>query len=163
MGKVIAIQIAPDGGTALVSVEQVKAVAGQGLEGDRYFLRKGTYSKKHDGTREATFIEAEALEALSRDYGLELSGLESRRNITTHGVALNHLVGKSFRVGGALFKGLKLCEPCGHLEQLTGRNVRPGLTHRGGLRAEILENGLVKVGDQIKVIENDLYHLHKGL
>jgi MOSC domain-containing protein YiiM len=153
MGKVIAIQIAPDGGAALVSVGQVKAVAGMGLEGDRYFYKKGTYSKKHDATREATFIEAEALEALSHDYGLELSGLESRRNITTRGVALNHLVGKSFRVGGAVFKGLRLCEPCGHLEQLTERQVRPGLVHRGGLRAEILESGLIGVGDGIDPIE----------
>jgi MOSC domain-containing protein YiiM len=153
MGKVIAIQIAPEGAAALVSREQVNAVAGQGLEGDRYFSRTGTYSKKHKPSREATFIEAEALEALGHDYGLELSSLESRRNITTRGVALNHLVGKSFRVGGAVFKGLELCEPCGHLEQLTGRPVRAGLIHRGGLRAAILESGLIEVGDGIKPIE----------
>jgi MOSC domain-containing protein YiiM len=153
MGKIIGIQIAPEGEAALVSVKQVNAVAGQGLEGDRYFYRKGTYSKKHDATREATFIEAEALEALSRDYELELTGLESRRNITTRGVALNHLVGKSFRVGGAVFKGLRLCEPCGHLEQLTGRQVRPGLIHRGGLRTEIVESGPISVGDTVEILE----------
>lgn len=153
MGKVIAIQIAPDGEAALVSMEQVKAVAGQGLEGDRYFLRKGTYSKKHKPSREATFIEAESLEALEREYKLGLSSVESRRNITTRGVALNHLVGKTFRVGGAIFKGLELCEPCGHLEQLTGRQVREGLVHRGGLRTEIIESGLVRVGDGIEPLE----------
>jgi MOSC domain-containing protein YiiM len=153
MGKVVAIQITPEGAAALASVEQVNAVAGQGLEGDRYFLRKGTYSKKHKPSREATFIEAEALEALGRDYGLELSGVESRRNITTRGVALNHLIGKTFRVGEAVFKGLELCEPCGHLEQLTGREVRAGLVHRGGLRAQILESGKVGVGDRIDPIE----------
>jgi MOSC domain-containing protein YiiM len=153
MGKVVTIQITPEGAAALVSVEQVNAIAGQGLEGDRYFLRKGTYSRKHKPSREATFIEAEALEALVRDYRLELSGVESRRNITTRGVALNHLVGKTFRVGSAVFKGLELCEPCGHLEQLTGRQVRAGLVHRGGLRAEILESGMVGVGDRIDPIE----------
>jgi MOSC domain-containing protein YiiM len=153
MGNVVSIQIVPDGGASLVSAEQVKAVAGQGLEGDRYFHKTGTYSKKHDPSREATFIEAEALEALGRDYGLELSPLESRRNITTRGVALNHLVGRTFRVGGALFKGLRLCEPCGHLEQLTGRQVRAGLVHRGGLRTQILETGMVRVGDSFEVIE----------
>ena len=79
--------------------------------------------------------------------------MESRRNITTRGVALNHLVGRTFRVGGAVFKGLRLCEPCGHLEQLTGRQVRPGLVHRGGLRSEIIETGLVSVGDQLNFIE----------
>jgi MOSC domain-containing protein YiiM len=153
MGKVISIQITPEGAAALASVEKVNAVAGLGLEGDRYFLRKGTYSNKHKPSREATFIESEALEALSRDYGLELSALESRRNIATRGVALNHLVGRTFRVGGALFKGLELCEPCGHLEQLTGRQVKAGLVHRGGLRSEIIETGMVRVGDYIDVIE----------
>lgn len=153
MGKIISIQITPDGEGKLGSVDQVKAVAGQGLEGDRYFNRTGTYSKKHDPTREATFIEAEALEALGRDYSLELSGIESRRNITTRGVALNHFVGRTFRIGEAVFKGLKLCEPCGHLEQMTGRQVRAGLVHRGGLRAEILQSGMVRVGDSIEALE----------
>jgi MOSC domain-containing protein YiiM len=153
MGKIIGIQITAEGEGKLSPVNQVKAVAGQGLEGDRYYFKKGTYSKKHDATREATFIEAEALEALGRDYKLELSALESRRNITTRGVALNHLVGRTFRAGGAVFRGLKLCEPCGHLEQMTGRQVRPGLVHRGGLRAEILETGLISVGDAIEPIE----------
>jgi MOSC domain-containing protein YiiM len=149
MGKIIGIQITPDGEGKLASVDQVKAVAGQGLEGDRYFYKTGTYSKKHEPSREATFIEAEALEALGHDYNLELSGVESRRNITTQGVALNHLVGRTFRVGGAVFKGVRLCEPCGHLEQLTGRLVRPGLVHRGGLRTEIIETGMVSVGDEV--------------
>lgn len=153
MGKIIGIQITPGGEGKLESINQVRAVAGQGLEGDRYFFKTGTYSKKHEPSREATFIEAEALEALGRDYSLELSPLESRRNITTQGVALNHLVGRTFRVGGALFKGLRLCEPCGHLEQLTGRLVRPGLVHRGGLRTQILETGLVRVGDSVEIIE----------
>lgn len=153
MGKVVSIQITPEASAALTPVEQVNAVAGQGLEGDRYFFKTGTYSKKHEPSREATFIEAEALEALGRDYRLELSGVESRRNITTRGIALNHLVGRTFRAGSAVFKGLRLCEPCGHLEQLTGRLVRPGLVHRGGLRTQILETGLVRVGDFIEVIE----------
>lgn len=153
MGKIIGIQITSDGEGKLASVDRVKAVAGQGLEGDRYFNRTGTYSKKHKPSREATFIEAEALEGLQREYGLELNPLESRRNITTRGVALNHLVGKAFRVGEAVFQGLELCEPCGHLEQLTGRLVRPGLVHRGGLRTQILETGIVRVGDSIEVIE----------
>ena len=153
MGKIIGIQITPDGEGKLESVNQVRAVAGQGLEGDRYFHKTGTYSKKHDASREATFIEAEALEALGRDYKLELSAVDSRRNIATRGVALNHLVGRTFRVGEAVFKGVRLCEPCGHLEQMTGRQVKAGLVHRGGLRAQILETGMVRVGDSVEVIE----------
>ena len=132
-------------------VEQVRAVAGMGLEGDRYYLRTGSFSKKHDESREATLIESEALEALAREYGHQLTAAESRRNITTRGVALNHLVGKEFRVGAATLRGIRLCEPCGHLEQLTGRKVREGLIHRGGLRAQIVQSGVIQIGDSIEV------------
>lgn len=151
LGEVISIQIAPEAAGPLVQVEQIKAVAGMGLEGDRYYHRRGTYSPKHDPSREATFIEIEALEALRRDYDLNLSPPESRRNIVTRGVALNHLVGREFRVGEAVFRGVRLCEPCTHLEQVSGKNVRAGLVHRGGLRAQILQSGLVRVGDAVEL------------
>jgi MOSC domain-containing protein YiiM len=151
LGEVISIQIASRAEELPHSVEQVRAAAGVGLEGDRYYYRTGTYSPKHDEGREATLIESEALEALEHEYGQQLSAIESRRNITTRGVALNHLVGKEFRVGGALLRGIRLCEPCGHLEQMTGRKVSAGLVHRGGLRAQILQSGVIQVGDSIEV------------
>lgn len=150
LGSVTSIQISPDGSEKLHAVESAQAIAGSGLEGDRYHHRTGTYSKKHDESREATFIESEALEALARDYGFEITPADSRRNITTRGVALNHLVGREFRVGGAAFRGIRLCEPCGHLEEMTGHKVRAGLVHRGGLRAQIIHSGLVKVGDALE-------------
>lgn len=151
LGEVLSIQIAPRAGDALHGVEQVRAVAGMGIEGDRYFHRTGTYSKKHDESREVTLIESEALEALERDYGHHLTSAESRRNITTRGVALNHLVGKRFHVGRAVLRGVKLCEPCAHLEQVTGRNVRTGFVHRGGLRAQIVQSGVIQVGDSLEM------------
>jgi len=150
LGEVVSIQIAPEATVPLQSVEQVRAVAGLGLEGDRYYHRRGTYSAKPDPSREATFIEIEALEALRRDYDLDLSPLESRRNIVTRGVALDHLVGREFRVGEAIFRGIRLCEPCTHLEQVSGKKVRTGLVHRGGLRAQILRSGLVRLGDTVE-------------
>ncbi len=149
-GTVLSIQIAEHGTQALRPVDRVRAVQGMGLEGDRYYNRTGTYSDKHDESREATFIESEALQALSADYGIALDGAESRRNITTRGVALNHLVGKEFKVGEAVFRGIRLCEPCTHLEDLSGKPVRKGLVHRGGLRAQIVKSGLVQVGDPIE-------------
>jgi MOSC domain-containing protein YiiM len=127
-------------------------VAGMGLEGDRYYLRQGSYTKKWDESREVTLIESEALEALARDYKLQISPAESRRNIATRGVALNHLVGQEFRIGQAILRGIRLCEPCSHLEQLTGREVRSGLVHRGGLRAQIVQSGTVQVGDSIELM-----------
>ncbi|NOY99712.1 MAG: MOSC domain-containing protein [Chloroflexi bacterium] len=149
-GSVISIQITPEGAGNLHPVDNVRAVAGMGLEGDRYFYRTGTYSKKHDESREVTLIEIETLEALARDYNLKLTPVDSRRNITTRGAALNHLVGKEFRVGEAVLRGIRLCEPCKHLETVTGQPVRAGLVHRGGLRAQIVVSGTIRVGDAIE-------------
>ncbi len=151
--EVVSIHITPQAGGEMQEVPAVEAVAGQGLKGDRYYRREGTYSGKKDDLRQVTLIEIEALEALERDYHLSLSPRESRRNIATRGVALNHLVGKRFCVGEALLLGVELCEPCGYLEQKTGKPVRLGLIHRGGLRAQILEGGLIRVGDAIQVLD----------
>jgi MOSC domain-containing protein YiiM len=134
-------------------VDSVRAVAGRGLEGDRYFLRTGTYSRKDGADREITLIESEALDALLRDYGLTIDASETRRNVATRDVALNHLVGRTFRVGEATVRGLRLCEPCGHMERLCGKRVRPGLVHRGGLRAQILTDGVIRLGDPIEILE----------
>ncbi len=136
------------------SVSAVRAVAGRGLEGDRYFLGVGTKSSKPGPDREVTLIEIEAIEALERDYGVKLNPGDARRNIVTRGVALNHLVGREFRVGEAVLKGIRLCEPCQHLANLTGQEkVLAGLVHRGGLRAQIMKDGIIRVGDQISVEE----------
>ena len=151
-GKVIAIHSAPAAGARMESLESVRAVAGRGLEGDRYFRRTGTYSRKEGPDRQITLIETEALEALERDYGMTLDASETRRNVATRDVALNHLVGRTFRVGEVTVRGLRLCEPCGHMERLCGQRVRPGLVHRGGLRAEIVTDGVIRVGDLIEPV-----------
>ncbi len=149
LGTILSIQVATNATDPLTSLQEVNAVAGLGLEGDRYYTRTGTYSDRHDESREATFIEAEALESLQRDYHVELSALESRRNITTRGVALNHLVGREFRVGEVVFRGIRLCEPCTHMEDVSGKKARTGLIHRGGLRAQIVKSGRRCVGDDV--------------
>jgi MOSC domain-containing protein YiiM len=150
LGTVLTIQIAPNATDTLRNLERVNAVEGMGLEGDRYYNRTGTYSNKHDASREATLIESEALEALAKDYDVDLEGTESRRNISTRGVALNHLVGKEFMVGQAVLRGIRLCEPCTHLEEVSGKPARKGLIHRGGLRAQIIKSGLIQVGDEVQ-------------
>jgi MOSC domain-containing protein YiiM len=130
------------------AVESVRALPGAGLEGDRYAVGMGTFSKPIPECQ-LTLIEAEALEALKRDYEMELAPGQTRRNLVTRGVALNHLVGKEFRIGEVKIRGIKLCEPCGHLEGLVGRPVIKGLRHRGGLRAQILSEGVIRVGDAV--------------
>ena len=149
-GQVMAIQITSSAGEKMVSIREVKAIAGKGLEGDRYLSERGKFSGKPGPARQLTLIELEAIEALQREDSIELSPLESRRNIVTRGVPLNHLVNKRFRLGDVVARGVKLCEPCEYLEEVTQKKVISGLTHRGGLRAEILEGGIIRVGDKIQ-------------
>jgi MOSC domain-containing protein YiiM len=131
------------------AIDQVQALPGIGLEGDRYAKQQGTFFKPLPDF-ELTLIEAEALEALNREYDVALSPSESRRNVITRGVALNHLVGKEFKIGEVKIRGIRLCEPCSHLEALTGRPLIKGLRHRGGLRAQILTEGTIRIGQTIR-------------
>ena len=139
---------------------EVEAVAGQGLRGDRYFseIETGTFvewgpdEERHDGY-DLTLIEQEAVTAIEREAGIELAPGEHRRNIETSDVALNHLVGQRFRVGNAICRGDQLCEPCNHLQRITQDGVLQALTHRGGLRVDILEDGMIRAGDGIEPLE----------
>lgn len=126
------------------SRQVVEAVAGEGLVGDRYC---GAASS--DKSKEVTLIEVEALEALGRDYKIAVGPGENRRNIVTRGASLNHLVGREFRVGEVVLRGVRLCEPCSHLESMTAKGVLRGLVHRGGLRAAIVAGGTIRLDDDI--------------
>jgi len=148
-GQLIGIFVAQHKGKDLHPVDKVEAVAARGLVGDRYFLKEGTYSAKDGPDREVTLIEEEALAGLAREYEITLQPVQSRRNLLTRGVPLNHLVGKTFKVGAVTLRGIRLCEPCGHLEKLTCKGVEKGLSHRGGLRAQIVEGGVLEVGAAI--------------
>ena len=123
--------------------------AGVGVVGDRYALRRGFYSDRHHDGRQVTLFESEALEAIERDYKISLAPTEHRRNITTQGVPLNHLVGKRFSVGSALLEGVMLSVPCRHIEQITGKEIFNAMVHRSGLMARIVRGGPVRVGDLI--------------
>ncbi len=135
----------------MVPVDSATVVVGGGLAGDRFFQGEGSIAKKKGPDREVTLIEAEAIEAVGREGKVELTPEESRRNIVTRGVALNHLVGREFRVGSATLRGIRLCEPCKHLESVTRAGVLMALLHRGGLRAQVVDGGEVRVGDAVEV------------
>jgi MOSC domain-containing protein YiiM len=125
-------------------------VAGRGLEGDRYFLHEGTYSETPGTGRDITFIASEAIEEVARDHNIRLAPGESRRNVTTKGIDLNALVDKEFRAGEVVLRGMRLCEPCEYLQGHTGKDgLRKALVHRGGLRADIISGGTIRVGDEI--------------
>lgn len=136
-GSVEGIHVAPAESELPHAVDTVEVTA-DGIVGDRY-----------GRNRNLTLIEAEALEGLYADTGIELSAAESRRQVLTRGIRLNDLVGERFTVGGVECVGEELCEPCAHLQSLTKPGVLRGLVHRGGLRADIVQGGRIAVGDEI--------------
>ena len=142
LGQVAAILIAPDAESPLKRVEQAEAVAGRGLKGDRYYDARGTFSGPGHGYQ-LTLVEAEVLDSL------DLPWEQARRNIVTHGIALNALVGHRFRVGVVECVGRRLAEPCAHLERLTRPGLLRPLVHRAGLRADILRGGSISTGDRV--------------
>ena len=150
-GKVESIHIASAAMGPVVALDQALLIPGVGLEGDRYALKQGTFYKPEPDF-ELTLIEAEAIEALRREYDVELAAGDVRRNIVTRDVPLNHLVGREFVIGDVRIRGIRLCEPCDHLQQVTGKQLIKGLLHRGGLRAQILTKGMIRVGDTISPV-----------
>lgn len=150
-GTVEAIHTAPESGAPVEEQSVVEAVADRGLRGDRYFADAGTFSQSvSDTPRDVTLVERETLASVERDYDIALSPGEHRRNVTVSGVALDHLVGRRFRVGGAVCEGVERCEPCSYLERsLEKRGIREAVVHRGGLRARIVESGTIAVGDAV--------------
>jgi MOSC domain-containing protein YiiM len=154
-GEVVSIHIAAKAGTPMQSPQTAEAVAGRGLEGDRYFDGSGYWSTHPGRGREVTLIELESIEALAQEKNVVIDPAAARRNIVTRGVPLNHLVGREFQVGGVKLLGCRLCEPCDYLQGLTTEGVLKGLIHRGGLRAEILVGGTIRVGDPIHAVEGE--------
>jgi MOSC domain-containing protein YiiM len=150
MASVQEIFIAAEAEGETQSVESVEAVTGRGLEGDRYFAGDGTFFEERKSGQDLTLIEAEAIEGLARERGIELGPGESRRNVVTRGIGLNDLVGRRFAVGDVECIGRELCDPCSHLEGLTQPGVLKGLVNRGGLRADIVTGGRIAVGDEVR-------------
>jgi MOSC domain-containing protein YiiM len=147
-GHVEGIFISPKKRVLPEPVESVRAVAGRGLEGNRYF-----YDENAPPGRAITLIAAEAVEAMEREHGISIEPRESRRNVVTRGVDVNDLVGKRFRVGDVECVGVELCEPCSTLEGMTKPGVIKGLVHRGGLNADILSDGAINVGDAVVAVD----------
>jgi len=152
-GSLVAIHIAPHAGSPMTSVPRVRAVVGKGLEGDRNYGATGTPSRPRQPAHEVTLIEEEATAAVNAEGGgahPPLAPKDTRRNLVTRGVPLNHLVGRDFWIGPVLLRGHRLCEPCKHLESTTREGVLQALLHRGGLRAEVLIEGVLEPGQAIR-------------
>ncbi len=156
-GTLLHIQIAEAASYEMEELAAARCVAGRGIEGDRYFTGRGTYSAKAD-VREVTLIEQEVLDALARNDPplqggpLLLRPEDHRRNLTVRGVPLNHLVGRRFRVGEVTLRGGRLNFPCKYLEELLGMPVYLPLYNRSGLNCSIERGGMIRPGDEIALV-----------
>jgi MOSC domain-containing protein YiiM len=150
-GKLLAIAIARQAKGPMERVDAIEVVAGEGLRGDRYGAGIGAaqFQGRRKPENEVTLIAREAIEAANDEFNFTIEHLDTRRNLLTEGVPLNDLIGKSFRVGQVVLKGLELCEPCGYLEKRTFAGIKAALKHRGGLRCCVLEGGEIRVGDEV--------------
>ena len=153
LGVVLSIHVTDRGSQPLRPVERIRAIAGVGLDGDRYALGTGHYSGDPRVDRQVTLIEAEEIEALQQGLGIVLAPGETRRNVTTRGIRLNDLVGRRFRIGDVECEGTRLCEPCQYLTDLLGKPVLAPLVHRAGLRARILTDGEIASGDEVVALD----------
>ena len=144
-GRLVAIYVHGAKGEDLHRVESATVRAEQGIEGDRY-CRKGGAGNPD---QEITLIESEAIDALARETDIKIDPGKARRNLLTSGVPLNHLVNREFCVGDVVLRGIRLCEPCDHLQSLTVTGIKDGLHHRAGLRAQVVVGGKLFPGDRV--------------
>jgi MOSC domain-containing protein YiiM len=148
VGRLVGIYTATAGGKPMDARDEAAAIAGVGLEGDRYATQTGEFSDREGAGREVTLIAREAI-AAANAADLTISEGEARRNLVTEDVDLDALIGKQFEIGDVLLVGVRDCPPCAYLERLTGQPVRRGLHDRGGLRADIVRGGTFRVGDPV--------------
>ncbi len=149
-GLINSIFVVDVAGSLPVSVQSVRAVPGKGLEGDRYYHKAGYWSHNGNLPRDVTLVDIETLERIEAEYNIAIEPGEHRRDIETKGIDLTALVGKKFQIGEITLQGIRVCEPCAHLVELTGKKqLLRGLVH-SGLVAEILTDGVIHVGNQLK-------------
>ncbi|WFU37311.1 MOSC domain-containing protein [Bradyrhizobium sp. CB82] len=146
-GVVRFLHITPRSFLPMRAMPTLTLIAGKGIDGDRYMIGEGFYSHLRAEDAQLTLFEVEALVAIKRDSGIELSPEEHRRNVTVEGMPLNHLVGCQFWLGETLLQGTRLVPPCRHIEKVTGKRIAKHLINRGGLYCKILQGGIVRIGD----------------
>lgn len=151
-GTIHSIYISECSDKEMEPISSAFLVAGRGVEGDRYFIGKGTFSKKLEGNPsvEVTLIEKEEIDKFNHEHNQNQKYGDFRRNIVTTGIQLNNLVDKEFMVGSVKLKGIRLCEPCDYLAKTVNTLVLPHMVGCCGLRAQILSGGEINGGDIIK-------------
>jgi len=153
MATVQGIYTATRGGAQMQAVDSANLVAGRGIVGDRYYGDTGTFSAKLKDLpdKELTLIESEHIDQFNTACGFDLEYGAFRRNIVTHGIHLEELIGREFTIGEITLRGIRLCEPCAYLAGLLGPEVLSDMVHKAGLRAAILKSGRIYLKDRISI------------
>ena len=147
-GSVVNLYIAPKAAGPMLEVAQVRALADRGLEGDRFFRESWVAAKRPD--KAVSLIEEEVLEMAASEHQVRIAGDKTRRNIVTRGVPLIDLLDRDFMIGNVVMRGIRLFEPCAHLEKVSHiPGIFRALENRSGLKAAILSDGVVHTGDPI--------------
>ena len=147
-GSVVSLYIAPEAAGPMISVAQVQALADRGLEGDRFFRDSWAAAKRPD--KAVSLIEEEVLEMAASEHQVKIAGDQTRRNIVTRGVPLIELLDREFMIGNVVMRGIRLFEPCAHLEKVSKvPGIFRALENRSGLKAAILSDGIIHTGDAI--------------
>jgi MOSC domain-containing protein YiiM len=132
----------------MISVPEVRAFADRGLEGDRFFRESWAAAKRPD--KAVSLIEEEVLEMAASEYQVSIAGDQTRRNIVIRGVPLIELLDREFMIGNVVMRGIRLFEPCAHLEKVSQiAGIFRALENRSGLKAAILSDGVIHTGDAI--------------
>ena len=154
MSSIYSLYYCSEAESEMIQAESLKFITGEGIEGDRYFLGKGTFSSELSGTPDyqVTLIESEEIDKFNSDNGLNLTYGSFRRNVITQGIKLNPLIGKKFLIGDVVLEGIRYCEPCSHLAKFLGQEVLSQMVGRCGLRAKIISGGVATSGQEIRVV-----------
>ena len=146
MSEVFKIGITKSDDQRIKEVKQISLIAGKGIFGDLHF------HEFNDARKQLTLIESENIDYYNKNFNLKIPYLNFRRNIVTKGIQLNDLVGKKLLIGEVELKGIDLCRPCKNLQKmLKQNNIIKEFLRKGGLRCQIINNGIIKLGDFIKV------------
>ena len=149
-GHLVALYLAPRAKAPMVQAEEAVAEAGRGLVGDRYHAGRGAMTRWPGPHREVTLVAEEALQEVAALLGRPLTGADTRRNLLVRGVELDALLKQRFRIGEVVLEGMQRCHPCAYLERVVGvEGIFQALKSRGGLRARIIEGGVMRVGDAV--------------
>ncbi len=152
MGTIEHIYLASEASKPMVSLLEAEVMVGAGIEGDRYANKTGTYSHYPNPGRHVTLIEAEVIEDIAHRLGIPLVPADTRRNMTTRGIALNPLVGKQIQIGVVVLDVIRFCDPCAYLQNLLGQPVLKPLVDRAGIRCDVIRGGTIHVGDAVTVL-----------